>query len=129
MSRVEPVSRAAAETIHDGLVARFGGLSGVRDGGALEAALAQPWQSFGGVELYPTLEEKAARLCFEVVTQHPFNDGNKRCGAALMGALLRANGARFKPRAADYLAAVLSVADGSAGYGDLLAFVRRCTGE
>lgn len=94
----------------------------------LDAAIAQPWQGFGDVEAYPTLEEKATRLAYEVITQHPFADSNKRTGAALLVAVLRANGARFKPCAADPLAAVMGVAPGELGYDGLLAFVRREAG-
>ena len=64
--------------MHAASIQRFGGLPGVRDEGLLESALAQPSQSFGGTELYPTLEEKAARLAFGLAKNHAFLDGNKR---------------------------------------------------
>ena len=51
---------------------------GVRDMGLLASAVNAPFQSFGGVELYPTLTEKAARLCYGIAKNHPFFDGNKR---------------------------------------------------
>ncbi len=127
-AEVAPVSRETAVAIHDMQIARHGGVPGVRDEGLLDAAIAQPWQGFGDVEAYPTLEEKATRLAYEVITQHPFADGNKRTGAALLVAVLRANGARFKPRAADLLAAVMGVASGELDYDGLLAFVRREAG-
>ena len=55
---------------------------GVRDLGALESAIAQPKATFGGVDLYPTLVEKAAALGLSLVQGHPFVDGNKRVGHA-----------------------------------------------
>ncbi|MCH3968188.1 MAG: type II toxin-antitoxin system death-on-curing family toxin [Atopobiaceae bacterium] len=113
-----------ALAIHSFEIERHGGLDGVRDETLLAAAVARPWQTFGGAELYPTIEEKAARLGFEVVTQHPFCDGNKRTGAALVIAFLRGNGIRFKPRADDFYDMIMGVADGSLGYEDLLGFVR-----
>lgn len=113
--------------IHRRKIADFGGLHGVRDEGILEAALAQPWQGFSDIEFYPTLEEKAARLCYEIVTQHPFTDGNKRTGAALLGDFLRVNGVQFLPSSHDYYQAVYGVADGSLTYEDLLKFVRENT--
>lgn len=125
---VEPIAKETAIEIHRRQIERHGGISGLCDEGLLEAALAQPWQGFGGTDLYPTIDEKAARLAYEVITQHPFADGNKRTGAALVSVLLRANGMRFKPRANDYLETVLGVADGSLGYEDMLAFVRRSVG-
>ena len=48
--------------------------------------------SFGGAELYPTLAEKAAALCFSLVMNHPFVDGNKRIGHAAMETFLVMNG-------------------------------------
>jgi death on curing protein len=76
-----------------GLVAEYsGGARGLRDPHGLESAVAQPQQSFGGVDLYATLAEKAAALCFSLVGNHPFVDGNKRIGHAAMEALLIRNG-------------------------------------
>jgi death on curing protein len=60
---------------------RFGGGAGVRDRGALEAALARPRMTFGGEDLYPDVEAKAAALLHSLVSNHPFVDGNKRVGA------------------------------------------------
>ena len=90
---------------------------------ALDAALNSPWQSFDGVELYPSDAEKAARLAFEIISQHPFNDGNKRCGLVLLVSFMRQRGHRFEPRHDELYDAVLGVADGSLGYEGLLAFV------
>ena len=56
-----PITKEEALAIHSAVVARFGGIDGVRDEGLLESALAQPFQSFAGIELYPTDEAKACR--------------------------------------------------------------------
>lgn len=74
------ISKEIVLELHHQLIERFGGVHGVMNENSLEAAIAQPWQTFDGVDLYPTTEEKASRLCFEIVTQHPFIDGNKRTG-------------------------------------------------
>lgn len=121
---IEPLAKETIIEIHRRKIEHFGGLDGVRDEGLLEAALAQPWQSFGGNDLYPTVEEKAARLAYEIISQHPFADGNKRTGAAVIGVILRTHGFRFKPRTEDFYATVYGIADGSLGYDDLVAFVR-----
>ncbi len=71
-------------TLHDRLIAQTGGSFGVRDIGRLESSLAQPRMTFDGVELYPTLVEKAATLGFSIIQNHPFLDGNKRTGHAAM---------------------------------------------
>jgi len=52
-----------------------------RSAGAIEGIVGNVMQSFGGKELYPSVEEKAAHLLYFVVKNHPFTDGNKRCGA------------------------------------------------
>ncbi len=64
--------------LHHQVVEQSGGSLGIRDLGALESAVAQPLMSFGGEDLYPTLEDKAAALGFSLVMNHPFIDGNKR---------------------------------------------------
>jgi death-on-curing protein len=69
-----------------------GGLMGIRDLGALESAIAQPYMTFDGNELYPSLAEKAAALGFSLIQNHPFADGNKRTGHAVMEGYLVANG-------------------------------------
>ncbi len=54
-----------------------------RDRGLFESALNTIYQSFGGEELYPSFEEKAANLLYLIIKNHPFVDGNKRIGALL----------------------------------------------
>lgn len=56
------------------------GAPGLRDRGALEAAVARPQSSFGGVERFPTSFAKAAALMESIIQRHPFVDGNKRTG-------------------------------------------------
>src|SRR2546430_9719003 len=78
--------------LHRHLLEATGGAPGIRDLGALDSAIAQPKTTFGGVDLYPTLVEKAAALCFSLVRNHPFIDGNKRVGHAAMETFLVLNG-------------------------------------
>ncbi|TLY27478.1 MAG: type II toxin-antitoxin system death-on-curing family toxin [Nitrospirae bacterium] len=78
--------------LHRTVMERWGGAGGIRDINALESALAQPRQSFGGQDLYPDLATKAAALCFSLVLNHPFVDGNKRVGHAAMEVFLLLNG-------------------------------------
>jgi death-on-curing protein len=70
--------------LHRRLIDQSGGMAGIRDLGLLEASLAQPRQTFGGIDLYPELIEKAAALGFSLIQNHPFVDGNKRIGHAAM---------------------------------------------
>lgn len=81
--------------LHRRLLEATGGAAGIRDLGALESALAQPKMALAGGDLYPTLAEKAAALCFSLVGNHPFVDGNKRVGHAAMETFLVLNGAEL----------------------------------
>jgi death on curing protein len=89
---MEHVTVAQILSIHADVVKQTGGAVGLRDRCGLDSAAAQPRMAFGGIELYPSLEEKAAALCFSLVSNHPFVDGNKRIGHAAMEALLMSNG-------------------------------------
>mgnify|MGYP002779223115 CR=1 FL=1 len=78
--------------LHEMVIARSGGLTGIKDRGLIESAVAQPRQTFGGVDLYPTLADKAAALGFSLACNHGFEDGNKRIGHAAMEVFLVLNG-------------------------------------
>ena len=64
----DTIPREIVLALHERTINHFGGAHGVRDEGLLDAAISQPWQTFDGVDLYPTIEEKAARLSFEIIT-------------------------------------------------------------
>ena len=78
--------------LHQRLLTQTGGASGIRDLGLLESALAQPKATFAGVDLHPTLADKAAALGFALVANHAFIDGNKCVGHAAMEIFLVLNG-------------------------------------
>ncbi len=118
------LSHEAVITIHEYLIERFGGMSGLRDEGLFDAATEQPRQTFDGIDLYSTAEEKAARYAYGIVNNHPFADGNKRTGAACIGMFLRLNGFRFKPRSMELYDTIIAVADGSMEYEELVAWIQ-----
>lgn len=80
------ISRVATEFPADGLI-------GKERGDALDGVIGAIYQSFGGQDLYPTVEEKSANLLYFVVKDHPLADGNKRSAAALFVTFLARNGA------------------------------------
>lgn len=82
--------------LHRQLLDEFGGISGVRDFGALESALAQPEMTFDGKDLYPTLLDKASALAYSLCVNHPFLDGNKRVAHGAMEIFLVFNGFEIK---------------------------------
>ena len=77
--------------LHEQLINETGGIHGLRDEGLLESALAVPFQTFGAFSPYPTVQQKAARLGYGLVMNHPFIDGNKRIGAHAMLTVLAIN--------------------------------------
>lgn len=79
-------------SFHEDMASLFAMEKGVRDFGLLESAVSAPFQSFGGVELYPTVTEKAARLCYGLAKNHPFFDGNKRTALHTMLVYLAVHG-------------------------------------
>ena len=101
--------------IHQRIIQRFGGLAGLRDLGALEAAIAQPRMTFSGEELYPTIVEKAAALGFTIVQNHPFVDGNKRAGHAAMETFLLLNRFEIEAPVDEQEKIILQVASGELG--------------
>ena len=72
-------------SLHDMSIRDYGGMQGIRDIGLLESAIARPFQTFDGKDLYFTSIEKAAALSESLIINHPFLDGNKRTG--LLGML------------------------------------------
>ena len=110
--------------LHDQLVAETGGTSGLRDEGMLDSALNAPFQSFGGVDIYPSLQQKAARLCFGLVKNHPFIDGNKRIGAHAMLVFLALNGIELQYSQTELSDIILQLAAGEIELPALLEWIQ-----
>jgi death-on-curing protein len=111
--------------LHRRLLEATGGASGIRDFGALESAIAQPKATFGGVDLYPTLIEKAAALGFSLVQGHAFVDGNKRVGHASMETFLILNGSEIDASVDDQERLILDLAAGRIGRSHLVDWLRQ----
>jgi death-on-curing protein len=79
----------------------------------LEGSLSQLRQTFSGVDLYPTLIEKAVVLGFSLIKNHPFVDGNKRVGHAALEVMLMLNGVELTASTDEAEAVVLAVASGT----------------
>lgn len=93
----EPVwlSRTAVLAMHERLLAEHGGLSGLRDGGLLESALARPRNAFHYGETI-ALASLAAITTAAIIRNHPFVDGNKRTGFLAGVVFLGRNGLRLR---------------------------------
>ena len=99
--------------IHGRVLEATGGAEGVRDIGLLDSALARPQAAFSGLDLYPTISEKAAALLHSLIKNHPFVDANKRTAFTAMDLFLRINGFRLTGSEDEKYTFVMAVADGS----------------
>ena len=117
------LSKSQILLIHDQLISETGGSSGLRDEGMLDSALNAPFQTFGGEDVYPSLQKKAARLCFGLVKNHPFVDGNKRIGAHAMLVFLALNGIELQHTQSELSDVILQLAAGEIEATDLLRWI------
>ena len=106
--------------LHRQLIEQTGGSDGIRDEGLLDSAMAAPFQSFDNADAYPSLQQKAARLCLGLVKNHPFIDGNKRIGAHAMLVFLAVNGVELTYTHTQLSDIILQVAADEKAYPDLL---------
>lgn len=115
--------------LHQLITQETGGDSGVRDMGLLDSALQGAFATFDGNELYPTKEEKAARLGYALISNHAFVDGNKRIGMYVMLTFLEVNGLNAHPTNEEVARVGLAVASGEMKYAELLAWVQETVRE
>ena len=111
--------------LHQLIAEETGGSVGVRDEGLLQSAMESAFATFDGKELYPSKEEKGARIGYNLISNHAFVDGNKRIGMHIMLTFLELNGIRLHCNDEDIVEAGLGVASGKMEYQDLLAWVFR----
>ncbi len=114
---------------HADTLEQEGGLSGVRDHGLLDAAVAMPRQQFGGTYLHPDLAAMAAAYLFHIAQNHPFYDGNKRTAALSALAFLRVNDLEQLPAPQDLEAVTRRVAAGEMVKDELIRWMRKQIGE
>ncbi|MCI6615877.1 type II toxin-antitoxin system death-on-curing family toxin [Ruminococcus sp.] len=98
--------------MHKQLIDETGGLDGVRDEALLDSAINAPFQKFGGDDLFPTVQQKAARLCFGIIKNHAFIDGNKRIGTHTMLVFLALNGIEISYTQKELYQTILDLASG-----------------
>lgn len=111
--------------LHSVLIAESGGSDGVRDEGLLDSAVNTPFQTFSGQDLYPTVLEKAVRLDFGLIRNHPFIDGNKRIGTHAMLVFLNLNSITLSYEDDELISTILSVASGEMDADGLLKWIQQ----
>lgn len=117
------LSKSQVLLLHDQLIAETGGSSGLRDEGMLDSALNAPFQTFEGEDIYPSVQQKAARFCYGLVKNHPFVDGNKRIGAHAMLVFLALNGIELQHTQTELSDVILQLAAGTIKSEDLLQWI------
>ena len=120
---MKKLSKEQILMLHTQLIQQTGGSDRVRDYNLLDSALETPFQSFGGDELYPTIQAKAARLGYGLIKNHCMIDGNKRIGTHVMLVFLALNGIELSYAQKELYETILNVAAGNLEYEDLLQWV------
>lgn len=115
--------------LHKLSIEKYGGAQGVRDMGLLETAIARPFQTFAGKDLYPGGIEKSAALIESLIINHPFIDGNKRTGATAMVALIESAGFKFSANEEDFYNFVISTSTGEIAFDKIVEWLRKNTTE
>ena len=109
--------------LHKLITEETGGDPNIRDSRLLDSALESAFQTFDGKELYPTKEEKGARIGYALISNHAFVDGNKRIGMYVLLTFLETNGVKISPTVDDVARVGLAVAAGEMSYDDLLDWI------
>ena len=117
------LSKEKVLALHELLTEETGGDLNIRDLDLLDSALESAFQTFDGAELYPTKEEKGARIGYALISNHAFVDGNKRIGMLVMMTFLEVNGIRLRPAVDEVVRAGLAAASGEMKYDELLAWI------
>ena len=117
------ISQEKVLLLHQLITQETGGDSNVRDIALLDSALESAFATFGGQELYPTKEEKGARLGYALISNHAFVDGNKRIGMYVLLTFLETNGIKIRPTNEEVARVGFAVAAGEMKYQDLLDWI------
>ena len=120
---MKKLSKEQILMLHTQLIQQTGGSDGVRDYNLFDSALETPFQSFGGDELYPTIQAKAARLGYGLIKNHCMIDGNKRIGTHAMLVFLALNGIELRYTQKELYETILDVAAGNIEHEDLWKWI------
>jgi death-on-curing protein len=111
--------------LHELSIIKYGGSMGIRDEGLMESAIARPYQSFGGEDLYPTVFEKAAAIAESIIINHPFIDGNKRTGYLAMLAILEEGRKEITVSNENIFQLVIDISMGVAKFEQIVAWLKQ----
>ncbi len=117
------LSKSQILMMHKELINETGGLDGIRDKGLLDSAISVPFQKFNNQDLFPTIQQKAARLGYGIIKNHAFVDGNKRIGAHTMLIFLAINGIELDYTQEELYTIILDIADNKLELADLTKWI------
>ncbi|KXG90887.1 type II toxin-antitoxin system death-on-curing family toxin [Fannyhessea vaginae] len=117
------LTREQVMKLHQVLIETSGGSLGIRDEGMLDSALKTPLQTFDKRELFPTILDKATRLAFGLIKNHPFIDGNKRIGTHAMLIFLALNNIMLSYKDEELIDIIFKVASDRADENDLYNWI------
>lgn len=120
---MKKLSKEQVLMLHAELIRETGGTEGLRDEGLLDSALNAPFQGFGETDLFPSLQQKGARLGYGLICNHAFIDGNKRIGAHVMLVFLALNGIELEYEQEELSDTVLAVAAGTLPFEDMVKWI------
>jgi death-on-curing protein len=123
MKNIVWVSDEIVLAVHDEQLAEHGGLSGIRDLGAVQSALARP-RNIASYETCDDIAQLAAAYAYGIARNHGFADGNKRTALVTADLFLMLNGYELTSFPAENVLTILAVADGSMPEDKLVAWVR-----
>lgn len=118
------LSKEQVLELHSQIIKTTGGTDGLRDEGMLDSALNAPFQVFDEISLFPSIMQKAARLGFGLIQNHPFIDGNKRIGTHIMLVFLELNDIHLSYSQEELYTIILGIASSQNNYEDLLEWIR-----
>ena len=110
--------------IHQRLIEKTGGRTGIKDINLLNSAISSIYQTFDGKDLYPSVIEKAARLCYQLNKNHAFIDGNKRLSMHMLALFLRMHDIDYRPSNKEVIDIGLSLASNEMSYEALLEWIK-----
>lgn len=117
------LSKKQIIALHSYLVTETGGSNGIRDEKLLESAISAPFQTFDNMEVFPSIQQKAARLGYGLIKNHAFVDGNKRIGAHAMLVFLALNKIELDYTQTELSDTILKVAADEYTFNDLLEWI------
>ena len=113
--------------LHELSIITYGGSQGIRDQGLMESAIARPYQTFGGEDLYPTVFEKAAALTESIIINHPFIDGNKRTGLLAMLIILKIGNFKITASNDDTYNFTIQISTGEMKFEEIVLWLKNNT--